>query len=148
MAHAGPLSAVTRLITRAESVLVTLSAIAVLAIMLIVVVDVTLRYLFNAPLSWSFDLISSYLMGVAFFLALSETLRRDHHVNVDILYQHYPLKVRRVCKMASWILTSGLFAVMTWLAARAAVGRFVNNDVVAGAIAWRPGFPRRSAPSG
>jgi TRAP-type C4-dicarboxylate transport system permease small subunit len=141
MAQRGPLSAAVALIARVESVLVTLAALAVLAIMLIVVVDVTLRYLFNAPLSWSFDLISSYLMGAAFFLALSETLRRDHHVNVDILYLHYPLRVKRVCKMISWILTSGLFAVMTWLAIAASVSRFVNHDVVAGAIAWPTWIP-------
>jgi TRAP-type C4-dicarboxylate transport system permease small subunit len=141
MARAAPFSGVARIIARVENVLVTLAAFAVLAIMLIVVVDVTMRYLFNAPLSWSFDLISNYLMGASFFFALSETLRRDHHVSVDILYVHFPLKARRVCKMVSWILTSVLFAVMTWLAAKAAVERYISNDVVAGAIAWPTWIP-------
>ncbi len=141
MMHRSRLSAAARVIARVEIVLVTLSALAVFAIMMIVVVDVTLRYVFNAPLSWSFDLISSYLMGAAFFLALSETLRRDHHVNVDILYQHYPLRVRRVCKAFAWTLTSVLFAVMTWLAAKTCVERFLNNDVIAGAIAWPTWIP-------
>jgi TRAP-type C4-dicarboxylate transport system permease small subunit len=141
MARAAPFATATRLIARIDNALVTVAALAILAIMLIVVVDVTARYLFNAPLSWSFDFISNYLMGASFFFALSETLRRDHHVNVDILYVHFPLRMRRMCKMVSWVLTSVLFALMAWLAAKAAVERFVNHDVIAGAIAWPTWIP-------
>ena len=45
------------------------AATCLAAIMLIVAADVLLRYLFNAPLSWAFDLISLYLMAGVFFLS-------------------------------------------------------------------------------
>lgn len=46
---------------------VGLAGLLMLAIMFVVVADVALRYLFNAPLSWSYELISVYLMVGLFF---------------------------------------------------------------------------------
>jgi len=40
----------------------TVAAVIMFAIMIIVVVDVAARYFFTAPLTWSFDFISLYLM--------------------------------------------------------------------------------------
>ncbi len=136
-----PFSSAARFIAHVESVLVTVAALAVFAIMTIVVIDVTMRYVFNAPLAWSYDLVSNYLMVTSFFFALSETLRREHHVNVDIVYSRFPLRLRRLCKMIGWMATSALFALMTWLAAANAWSRFTTHEVVAGAIPWPTWIP-------
>lgn len=141
MTHAGPLSRASGAIARLEGALVTVAALAVLAIMLIVVVDVVLRYLFNAPLAWSYELISSYLMPASFFFGVSETLRREQHVNVDIVYARFPLRLRRLCKMIGWLAAGIVFALITWLAARGAWSRFVTADVMAGAIPWPTWIP-------
>src|SRR3546814_5827562 len=52
--------------------------------MLVIVVDVVMRYFFSAPLSWSYDLIGMYLVTLVFFLALADTFRRGGHIKVDL----------------------------------------------------------------
>ncbi|HEX2059972.1 MAG TPA: TRAP transporter small permease subunit, partial [Thermoanaerobaculia bacterium] len=61
----------------AEKAGITVAGIFMFAIMLVVVTDVVLRYFVNAPLSWSYELISLYLMVGLFFFSLSDALA--HH---------------------------------------------------------------------
>ncbi len=124
------------------------AGIALFVIMGIVFVDVFLRYIFNAPLAWSYDLISIYLMGIAFFFSLSETLRRNHHVAVDILYLHFSLPVRRAWKLVGWTLTFALFLVIFLLDVRTAWSRWEGEHVVAGAIPWPTWIPAAIAAVG
>ena len=51
------------------------------AIMIIVFSDVIMRYAFNKPFSWAYDLISLYLMAGIFFLVLSEAYASNTHVS-------------------------------------------------------------------
>ncbi|RRH74231.1 TRAP transporter small permease [Falsigemmobacter faecalis] len=80
-------SPVLRLMTRFETALVAVSAAALAAIMLIVVADVAGRYFFDAPFSWSYNVIGLWLMTAVFFLALPDTLNHHGHIAVDV-FQH------------------------------------------------------------
>lgn len=135
-------------VARLENAASAGAAASLFAIMLIVVVDVMLRYLFNSPLSWSYDFISIYLMGIAFFFSLSETLRRNHHVSVDILYLRFSLRTRRIWKLAGWSLSFALFAVIFALAAHTSWVRWAGDNVVAGAIPWPTWIPAAIAALG
>ena len=59
-AHANQVS---RWIAQVEIILAGLSGVAMAAIMVIVTIDVVLRYAFAAPLSWSYEMIGLYLAG-------------------------------------------------------------------------------------
>jgi TRAP-type mannitol/chloroaromatic compound transport system permease small subunit len=51
--------------------------------------EVVVRYLFNAPTPWSFDV--SYIMyGALFMMAGAYTLSRGGHVRGDFLYRNWP----------------------------------------------------------
>lgn len=52
--------------------------------MMVTVVDVTGRYVFNAPLRAGFEL-TEYLMGVLVFLALPLVSARGEHVRISLL---------------------------------------------------------------
>ena len=71
-----------------DAALMAIGGGMLLLLMLLVVADVALRYLFNAPLAWSYEVVSSYLMPGLFFLAVSHTLKAHGHVAVDILHNH------------------------------------------------------------
>lgn len=135
-------------VTWLEEAASTGSAICLFAIMLIVFVDVFMRYFLNSPLAWSYDFVSIYLMGAVFFLVLSETLRRNHHVAVDILFLRFPLRWRRICKLVSWVGTTVFFAIVLVLAGRTAWQRWEGDNVVAGAIPWPTWVPAAIAALG
>ena len=94
------------LVKTLETAASTVAGLTVFLIMITVCVDVAGRYLFNSPLKWSYDFIQLYLMGVAFFFALSDTLRRNHHVNVDILYNRFGRRTQLFWTAVGWSLSA------------------------------------------
>jgi len=62
-------------------------------LMLIIVYDVILRYVFSAPTNWSFH-ISYMIGGTICAMGAAYTLQIDRHVHIDILYRTFPLEKR------------------------------------------------------
>lgn len=119
-----------------EAVFDAVTSLAMFVVMVLVSTDVAMRYLFNHPLSWSYDVISMYLMATVFLLALSSTLRHNHHVRVDILFQLASPRARMAMELVGYtlmaIVMSGIFykgAVKTWTSYQA-------GDVVMTSVAW------------
>ncbi|MBK8741942.1 MAG: TRAP transporter small permease [Betaproteobacteria bacterium] len=112
------------------------AGLALLLIMFVICADVVGRYVFNSPLPWSYDLISLYLMGVGFFLALSDTLRRNHHVSVDILFNHFGRRAQIFWNAVGWSLAGVLFCIIFILTARKAYANWSAGDVIDGVVAW------------
>lgn len=124
-----------------DRVVVALACVALAAIMLVVGVDVLLRYAFNAPLSWSYVLISEYLTPAAFFFALAPTLAGRHHVAVDILYERFRPRVQLACKALTTLVALPVFAVIAWMAGVRAVGAWAAGEALDGVIAWPTWIP-------
>src|SRR3954463_8433841 len=104
------------------------------AIMMIVFSDVIMRYAFNKPFSWAYDLISLYLMAGVFFLVLSEAYTRRAHVSVDILQLKFPPAMVRLPEIAPCIVGIAVFSRIAWLGLLRAPDSFHSADVMAGAI--------------
>jgi len=109
---------------------------ALLLIMFVICGDVVGRYVFNSPLAWSYDLISLYLMGIGFFFALSDTLRRNHHVSVDILFNHFRRRTQILWNAVGWSLASVLCCIIFVLTAQKAYANWSSGEVIDGVIAW------------
>jgi TRAP-type mannitol/chloroaromatic compound transport system permease small subunit len=62
-----------------------LAALLVVALIVLMLYDVAMRYVFNAPTLWGFD-VNTFLMGAAFVLSVGYALSNDSHVRVDLLY--------------------------------------------------------------
>lgn len=119
-----------------EKIASTLAALFMLLIMLIVFGDVVMRYGFNRPFSWAYDLISVYLMAGVFFLVLSDAHARRAHVSVDILQQKFPPLIARISEIVTCCVGIVVFALIAWLGWQRALGSFRSNEVLAGAIPW------------
>lgn len=130
------LDRVTHVVDRAETALIAASAVVMFAIMAIVVADVGMRYLFNAPLEWSYDLIARYLIVYLFYFALSDTLRRDRHIVVDILARVAPPWIRCALELIGYSLALVVFAIIAWLGVERAWTEFAGNDVVFDSLQW------------
>ncbi len=64
-----------------------------LLIVLIIVLDVFLRYTFSITSSASFE-IEWHLFGALFLLASGWTLQQDKHVRVDVFYQKFSTRTK------------------------------------------------------
>ena len=119
-----------------EKAVSTIAAIFMFAIMIIVFSDVVMRYVFNKPFSWAYDLISLYLMAGVFFLILSEAYASHAHVSVDILQQKFPPTMIRLTEIVTCLVGISFFSLITHLGFLRTVDSFRSNDVMAGAIPW------------
>lgn len=119
-----------------ERILVVLSSLALGAIMLIVVSDVTMRYIFDMPLSWSYNLIGLYLMVAVFFLALSDTLQNHGHIAIDIFQHRIPHRARHLSLSAGYLLSTIVLALTGWQAWLRFKSAYVNDDRIAAIIPW------------
>lgn len=99
------------------------------ALMCIVVADVSMRYLFNAPLQWSYEVISSYLMPGLFFFAVSHTLKAHAHVSVDILHNYVSTRSRYAFEAIGSTVAVPAFAICTWVSARNSWNDFTSAAV-------------------
>lgn len=116
-----------RVIDMIDDALVALGSLMMFALMCVVVADVSMRYLFNSPLQWSFDVISNYLMPGLFFLAVSHTLKAHSHVAVDIVHNYLKPKTRYVFETICSMLAVPAFAICAWMAAGVTLANFESG---------------------
>lgn len=112
------------------------AGLGMFAIMSIVVCDVAARYLFRSPLAWSFDLISLYLTPAIFFLALSDTLQKNHHINVDLLVNRFSPRTQHVLGLVGSALAMAVFAAIAYEALLRTRETFVEKAVSSSVYEW------------
>ena len=127
---------IARVLDAVDGALFSVGNVALMAIMLIVVVDVGMRYVFNAPLIWSYDVISLYLMIMVFYFGVARTLKTGHHVNVDIVSRRLPFRVLLASRLITWAAVLLVFALIAEKASVKAVSSYASGEVIAGAIPW------------
>jgi TRAP-type C4-dicarboxylate transport system permease small subunit len=125
-----------RALTAIEKVTSAIAACFMFAIMIIVFSDVVMRYVFNRPFSWAYDLISLYIMAGVFFLSLSGTYAVNGHISVDILLPRFSASIQRLCIIISNLVGLAIFIPITLLGYQRALDNFSSSDVMAGAIPW------------
>jgi TRAP-type mannitol/chloroaromatic compound transport system permease small subunit len=62
-----------------------IAAVLVIVLVVLMLYDVLLRYVFHAPTIWGNDL-NTWLMGASFVLSIAYAMSTDSHVRVDLLY--------------------------------------------------------------
>lgn len=82
----------------------------ILVMALLVISEVTRRYIFNAPTVWGAEL-TQLVFGVYVVLAGGYVMRWGGHVNVDILYNRFRKKTQAVIDICTFSLFF-LFCVM------------------------------------
>lgn len=129
-----------RAVARLEAVFGLAAAGLTFAVMLIVCTDVALRYLFNDPLSWAYDLISLYVMVGLLYLTLGPSYAGDHHIRIDLFVRGASPRRALWFGRVQILLIAPVFAVIAWLALLEAVDAYMAGRVLSGPIAW-PTWP-------
>ena len=107
----------------------------VIVIIGVTIWEVILRYVFNAPTIWAFD--AAYLIFGAYgVLGGAYTLNLKGHVNVDILYGRFPLRVRAVFDLATSIFFFLFCGLLLWKGGEMAWSSLKIME--RGSSAWNP----------
>lgn len=134
------MSRLDRLIESVEKAFLYLTGLGLMFIMLVIVVDVVMRYFFSAPLSWSYDLIGMYLVTLVFFLALADTFRRGGHIKVDLFETLRATRLFAAGEILGYCMALVFFALILKQMIESGVEGMLAGDVVDGAIPW-PTWP-------
>jgi TRAP-type C4-dicarboxylate transport system permease small subunit len=130
------IAALDRAVSGIERLGTFIAAGVMFAIMIIVSADVLMRYGFNRPFGWAYDLIGMYLMVALFYLVLSRAFAAHAHVNVDILLYTVPARGRRALELIICAASAVLFLAVTIAGAERTWTSYVNAEEIAGSIAW------------
>lgn len=90
-----------------------IAALALLAMMVITVLDVIGGNLFCSPLSGSIDLVS-LLQVIAIAFAASMTLIVGHHIRAEFIILLFPEKVKIIVETVITFLSLALFSIIVW----------------------------------
>jgi TRAP-type mannitol/chloroaromatic compound transport system permease small subunit len=85
-----------------------------LVYMLIIVYEVVMRYAFNRPTNWAHEL-STFLFGAQFMLGGAYCLWRGSMVNMEMVHQRFPFRVRSVIDAVLLMLPMAIAGIMLWI---------------------------------
>jgi TRAP-type C4-dicarboxylate transport system permease small subunit len=90
-----------------------ISAAFLFLLMLLTCGDVTLRYLFNKPITGSLEL-TEFMMAIIVSLALAYCALKKGHVRVDLIVSKLPKRVQLIMESIANIAFLAFVALMTW----------------------------------
>ncbi len=85
----------------------------IIILMFITCIDVLGRYIFNRPLSGTYEL-SELCMASLTLLGWAYTQALKSHIDIDLLYTHLPRKTRTVLDLIIPLLGIALFVFVAW----------------------------------
>lgn len=119
-----------------ENVSLAIASVCMGVVVVVASVDVAGRYLFNAPLMWSYLLISQYLMAAVFFLAIGATQRRGQNIAIDLVVRHFSPRGRSVA-MSLWLVAATVFFLVATYAGYGILREALRRgDLTAGIFVW------------
>ncbi|MFW6206597.1 MAG: TRAP transporter small permease [Gemmatimonadota bacterium] len=87
------------------------------ALVVLVSLDVTLRYVFNAPLQWARD-VNGLLLLITIFTALPHAWDRTYHIRMEVFYSRFSERKQRVADVLSSLAGVIFFGMMAVQGAR------------------------------
>lgn len=110
---AGTESGASRVAIAAREGLSTFAAIVLAAVMMVSVVDVAGRYLFNWPLPGSSEM-TEILMAVLIYAGLPVVSQRNAHITVDLLDSITPRAIVPIRNFVVGVFSAAILAVIAW----------------------------------
>lgn len=89
------------------------ACISLFFLMLLVALDVFLRYVFSRPLLFSYDLGGLLLVPIV-FLAVAWTLKEEGHVHVGLVVDRLGTRAQALCGFFTSLLALPFFSLLAW----------------------------------
>lgn len=125
-------------LTRLDSVVVAVTlamravaAVVILGMTLTTVYDVIMRYVFAMPTTWALTLNSAGILA-ATFLTLPHLAAVHGHIEMDLFYDRFSARTRRVCDIVTGVATLVFALLLAWLGWRATATMWESGLLTSG----------------
>ena len=121
------------LISRVTEAIGKPASLLVFIMMLITSTEVIGRYVFNSPTTWAWPL-NRQIFGVFILVAGAYTMSKREHIRIEILYDHFPPKIKllaRAIALASFVIFMG---VLVWQGSWMGWNSLMMKEKLAGAF--------------
>jgi TRAP-type C4-dicarboxylate transport system permease small subunit len=108
------LQLVERLLKWSSNALFWVATALVVAMLLHVTLDVTLKLMFNRPLPFTVEMVAHYYMVAVVFLPLPLVELRNSNVSVDLFYRMFASPSRRTLMLLAYVGQVFFFGVLAW----------------------------------
>jgi len=118
-----------------------ISSVLLVGMMLMVVCDVTGRYLFNRPVHGTME-ITEFIMVAVVFFTLAHTQAIGGHIKVELLLERMSRRVRLLLEVITYFFGMVIFALIGWQGVMSAIEAWEFWEVTDGLIPF-PTLPAK-----
>lgn len=126
---------ITRISHFLAQILVMIAAFALLLMMVHVTADVIGKYVFNAPIPGTAEVVASYYMVAAVFLPLAWVEVTEGSIVVELLYNMFGRRAKTLALLSGTALSALFYGGLAWLSWSPAVKAWRIGEIVEGT--WR-----------
>jgi TRAP-type mannitol/chloroaromatic compound transport system permease small subunit len=106
-------------------------SLLIILIMVITTWEVASRYLFNRPTTWAW-LVNRQLFGIFILMAGAYTLVQRSHIRIEIVYDRFPGKLKRVIHYLSFGALVCFAGALVWQGTLMGMDAFAVREHAAG----------------
>jgi TRAP-type mannitol/chloroaromatic compound transport system permease small subunit len=112
------------------------SALLIIPLTIVVIYEVIMRYVFNAPTVWGFE-ATTFIYGVHFMLGLAYTAVHDGHVKVDIFTSRAKSRTQAILViLTNLVIFLPVFTCMTIWSWKYAITSTMQHEL--NSTSWAP----------
>lgn len=119
-----------------ESFFFNIAKIAVIVMMILITFDAFGRYVFNQPIPGGYKLVESYLLVMVVFLSLSYVMKMNGHINVTLLIDRFPYKVKKVIENILLLFALLFILLLAYVSLNQTIEAYQKNLTELGIIEW------------
>ena len=105
--------------------LTIIGVVLVMSMLIMVVMEVILRYLFSSPIPGQTELVR--MINTTLVLVLGTTVLLGNNIKVDVVTNLFPKKVQNILFVITCILSVFIFAIIAWQNVESAIFMYTRN---------------------
>lgn len=109
------------------------ASLLVFIMMLITTTEVVGRYVFNHPTIWAWPL-NRQIFGLFILAAGAYTMSKGEHIRIEILYDHFPRKIKFIARMITLACFIIFMGVLLWQTSWMGWNSLMMGEKLAGAF--------------
>lgn len=117
-----------------SNLLIAVAGICLALMMVHVIADVGLKYVANAPIPGTAEVVAHYYMVAAVFLPLPLVELNNRSIYVDLFYHMMGQALQRASLLLAYGAQIAFFGVLAWQTSHDAMAAYAKGDLVEGIV--------------